>query len=342
MILKKIINNHLLQHSLFWGLSYFILLRLYAYQDELYASHYIFAFLFHISLVFVVYLNLRIAIPYFLEQKRYGLFFVLFILLFLLAILLNEFTFTNFSDWLFPDYYFISYYTYFEIAQFIGSYLAISILLKFSKAWFRLKEQEQQISLLQKEKSEAELLNLKAQIQPHFLFNNLNSLYALAEEQDPRTPEIILNLADNMRYLLYDADISEVPLEKELDFIKNYLRLQALRLNDPTAIQFQLEGAPNNRSIAPLLLLPFLENAFKHGKITIKMPLRIQLRIHQGELSFSISNNIRTKDPHLPEKIGGIGLKNIQQRLAILYPNKHEINFKQGANLFHVDLKIKL
>jgi sensor histidine kinase YesM len=343
MRLEEIIRNQFLQHLIFWGVSYVILLRLFAYEEQLYASDYIYSFLFHLSLLLVVYANLRLLIPQFLEKKRYIIFIISLLILFCFGILLNELTFNHLSDWLFPDYYFISYYTYFEIGQFIGSYLVISMLFKFSKAWFEINEKEQLINKLAKEKMESELEGLKAQVQPHFLFNNLNSIYALAIDQDERTPDVILALSDNLRYILYECIQPKVPLSKEIEFIERFLKLQKLRLAEEQAVQWNIIGNVEHKTLAPLLFLPFLENAFKHGKASTQHPVKIQLLAENEKISFSIQNQIRRKDDNLPENEGGIGLSNIKKRLAILYPEKYELKIQEdNNNNFIVHLSITI
>lgn len=332
MKLREIIRNRFLQHLIFWGASFVILLRLFAYEEQLYASDYIYTFLFHLSLLFVVYINLRLLVPQFLEKSRYITFIISLIGLFWIGILLNELTFDRLSDWLFPDYYFISYYTYFEIGQFIGSYLIVSMLFKFSKAWFEINEKEQLINKLAKEKTEAELEGLKAQVQPHFLFNNLNSIYALAIDQDERTPDVILALSDNLRYILYECIQPKVPLSKEIEFVERFLTLQKLRLAEEQAIQWHSIGYVEHKMLAPLLFLPFLENAFKHGKASTQYPVKIQLLVEDEKIRFSVQNQIRKKDDNLPQNEGGIGLSNIKKRLAILYPEKHELKIQEDNN----------
>ncbi|MCI5082933.1 MAG: histidine kinase [Saprospiraceae bacterium] len=342
MIWQKIIKNRWVQHLSFWALSYLILLRLFAYQDELFISDYIYTFLFHLSLLLVVYLNLRLLIPLLLQKSRYWLYFLALFVVFVLGVLFNEFTFNYLSDRLFPNYYFISYYTYVEISQFIGSYLVVSMLFKFSKAWFEVQQKEQQIHQLEADKAAAELKALKAQLEPHFLFNNLNSLYAMSMESDERTPEMILSISESMRYILYECQEKEVLLEKEVRFLKNYLELQQIRLQNKDLIRLDIKGNIANQRIAPLLFLPFLENAIKHGIHKSDSPLQVSLEVEPSHLQFRIQNRIRPKDRFLQTKSGGIGLRNVQRRLDLLYPQRHELDISEQDQLFCVKLNLSL
>ncbi len=332
-----LLRNRAIQHILFWSLSFYILVRFFAYSEEITRADVVYTILFHISLLAVVYINLLVLIPRFLRTGRYLLYALLFGLTLVFGIWLNELTFNKIGDWLFPGYYFISYYEWRDLSQFMLVYLSSTTLLKLSKAWFWLQEAERRLEQLQTEKKQAELSALKAQLDPHFLFNSLNSLYSLALDGDVRTPEAILKLSDNMRYMLYECNAPLVSLNKELDFIHNYLDLQRLRNININSINFETDIHHKNLEIAPLLFIPFIENAFKHGD---RNDIHIQLITNEKELDFSVQNRKKTQQPELKEQREGIGLQNIRRRLELLYPQKYDLNITETKDVFKAHLKL--
>ncbi|MEA5141109.1 sensor histidine kinase [Arcicella rigui] len=191
------------------------------------------------------------------------------------------------------------------------------------------------------EKLQAELSNLKAQIHPHFLFNTLNSIYALAIRKDDKTPETIIRLSEFMRYLLKDVNQNQVSLEKEISYIENYLDLQKSRLRNSVAIEYWRSGNFSAKQIAPLLLFNYIENAFKHGvnpeensKISIKISLNDQL------LSLEVKNNVVTQQKN--ENSLHIGMPNTQERLDLLYPKKYVLDIQKTEETYTVLLQIQL
>lgn len=180
-----------------------------------------------------------------------------------------------------------------------------------------------------------ELAMLKTQINPHFLFNTLNNIYSLTSRKSDRAPEAVLRLAEIMRYLLYESSTDTVPLSRELVHLRAFLDLQRLRLpaSAPEAICFQVEGiAPDSaHPIAPLLLLPLVENAFKHGDLTVR-PVAVHISLtllpDDGRLRFTVLNHLPPADEgrHLPEQPGGVGLANLRRRLTLLYPGRHVLD----------------
>lgn len=191
------------------------------------------------------------------------------------------------------------------------------------------------------EKLQAELSNLKAQIHPHFLFNTLNSIYALAIRKDDKTPETIIRLSEFMRYLLKDVNQSQVSLEKEITYIENYLDLQKSRLRNSVSIEYLCSGNFSTKQIAPLLLFTYIENAFKHGvnpeensKISIKISLDDQI------LSLEVKNNIVTQQKN--ENSLHIGMPNTQERLDLLYLKKYSLDIKKTEETYTVLLQIQL
>lgn len=194
----------------------------------------------------------------------------------------------------------------------------------FTSAWFRDRNSQRD---LEQEKLRAELTALKHQVNPHFLFNVLNSLYGLAfRNDDEPTAEGIAKLSLLMRYMLYESNDNEVLLEKEIDYLENYISLQKLRLDDQTELLFEVRGAVVGKSIAPMLLIPFVENAFKFGISTAKKSfVHILLVISEDQLVFEAHNSIHEVNIPVEDGIGGIGLENVRKRLELLYPGKYTL-----------------
>lgn len=316
-----------------------------AYNTPFDAITVIYTFLFHLSLCGAVYLNLLIWIPLFLKKKQYVRYAVSLIFTFIMAIGLYFFTFNHLADWLFPGYFFIAYYEWQDILGFVLAYVVLTTLLKLSKAWFKLSAQKQRLELLEKEKLQVELKALKSQINPHFLFNSLNNLYGLALDKDEKTPDLLLQLSQSMRYMLYESNEDLVALNREIDYLNNYLDLQKLRIDEDIAnIQFRIIGQADGKKIAPLLFIPFVENAFKHGikGAVAQVFIDMELKIKDDELVFKIKNNKGKIDENIPSQYKGIGLENVKRRLSLLYPNRHELNIKESPETFEVELVLLL
>ncbi|HWB90779.1 MAG TPA: histidine kinase, partial [Puia sp.] len=204
--------------------------------------------------------------------------------------------------------------------------------------WLRSEQRNKEIA---NEKLKAELSFLKAQINPHFLFNTLNNIYALASAQSEHTAAAVMKLSSIMRYVLTEARNDLVPLEKEIQFTSHYIELQKMRLTDKTIIEFSICGEPLGRQIAPLLLLPFVENAFKYGISTReRSPIKILLEIKKDSLYFSICNQ---KHPNVLLRVSdntGIGISNTKRRLDLFYEDRYSLQIDDKTNEFIVHLKI--
>ncbi len=198
---------------------------------------------------------------------------------------------------------------------------------------------------VQKEKLQLELNALKAQIHPHFLFNTLNNLYSLTLKNSDKASEVVLKLSDIMRYVLYQSNHERVSLQKELDFISNYVELQKIRYHNRYDISLEVTGNPDEMMIAPLLFIDFTENAFKHGidKRFSDGFVHIKFDITPKAIRFTSTNSIGNNEQQgIHQQDAGIGLSNVQKRLSILYPQQHELNITNDGELFSVDLHIQL
>ena len=233
-----------------------------------------------------------------------------------------------------------------SLAEWVSTNLVVSglILLAanfygFTSAWFRDRQNQRD---LEQEKLRAELTALKHQVNPHFLFNVLNSLYGLAfRNDDEPTAEGIAKLSQLMRYMLYESNDREVALEREIDYLENYISLQKLRLDGNTDLVFEVKGNVAGRSIAPMLLIPFVENAFKYGISTAKSSF-VYIFLESGNdfLRFEVKNSVHTVHSPPREEFGGIGLENVQKRLELLYPDQFELLTGPEGNQFRVELTL--
>lgn len=221
-------------------------------------------------------------------------------------------------------------------------FVALNLFLHVFKEWVALQDIEIRLQEAKKEALKVQLENLKAQVNPHFLFNTLNNIYSLSLFKDDRTPEVILKLSDLLSYMIYDCRADKVSMDREREFIENYTALEKLRFNDKALLELELDKNWNMLEIAPLLFAPFLENAFKHGmNIHSRDPkIHIELKnLNDGRLRFFCENytdNIAQEGP------GGIGLVNVRSRLRLLYPQRHTLTVKNDGKKFTVDLIINI
>jgi len=333
-----------LQHLFFWGLSFYIFLQFFKTGAKAERIDYLYTALFQFSLLPAVYLNLKWLLPGF-ANKRNWLAYTFFILI--LISLFSWLNFQFFERWsvkILPDYFFISYFTWRQVAGFFIVYVAISSLLKLSKSWFRVNELQRQLLQSEKQKIQNELKALKAQVNPHFFFNTLNSIYSMALDKDDRLPGTVLQLSDLMRYFLYESKEDFVALDKELRVLNDYIALQKIRSDEKLLMEEKMEGEVKNERIAPLLLITFLENAFKHGNRTgSKMAfIKLFIRVQQGQLDFQVENDKGIIDKVEAKENSGVGLENVKRQLELLYPGRHQLIIHNLADRFVVHLQLKL
>jgi LytS/YehU family sensor histidine kinase len=212
-------------------------------------------------------------------------------------------------------------------------------MLKFVEDWFELEAKKKAI---ENEKLTAELRFLKAQVNPHFLFNTLNNLYYLATVNSPKTPEVIDKLSQMMRYMLYDSNHPKIAVAKEIDYMKNYIDLEILRLDNKIPINFDIKGDIAGKQIVPLILLTFLENAFKHGVSNNSKNafVNILLEISDNNCKYVVENS-KIDSKNEIEK-SGIGLQNVRRRLDLSYPDQYNLNVVENENEYHITLDLHL
>jgi LytS/YehU family sensor histidine kinase len=216
-------------------------------------------------------------------------------------------------------------------------FLFLSTALKFSVDWF-LNERIQRD--LENQRLTAELAFLKSQINPHFLFNSLNSIYSLAYQKSDMAPEAILKLSEIMRYMLYESNDNKVDLAKELQYLQNYIDLQKIRFGNKAFVDFKITGEIGNQKIVPLLLIAFIENAFKHGVANDpSKPICLRINLDGTHLHFYMENKKHTMNR---DTEGGIGLNNVRRRLDLLYPGNYTLDIKDDENTYTCELSLVL
>jgi len=289
------------------------------------------------------YVFIYLILPFATEKKRFITFGILAAIHAVLYgfLIWASYYVTN----LYTQYYDFSHCSLFYIPKIfnklISNYgipvLAAAIII--FKRWY---VDEQMNKKLREEKLAAELTFLKSQVHPHFLFNTLNNLYALTLIKSDKTPDIVLKLSGLLDYMIYKSNDEFVPLKKELEILKSYIELEKMRYNERLELKYKIEGEVDNHRIAPLILLPFIENSFKHGASNDRMRpnIKINLKIEPDYLQLNVLNSVPGEIKRDESVSEGIGLKNVSRRLELIYPNQHKLLIKRGENQFEVDLKI--
>lgn len=218
--------------------------------------------------------------------------------------------------------------------------LTVSTSIRGTREWFA---NERQLKDIENKKLITELSYLKAQINPHFFFNTLNGIYALARQKSDRTPDVILKLSELMRYIIYEANTSKVLLSREIEHIENYIELQKMRLDEMVKVTFEVNGNPGILQIEPLLFSVFLENAFKHG-IDYSRPgtIEVKLSVLNEGLVFVVKNPVSQAKKTKMQAGNGIGLNNIRQRLNLVYPGRHQLKIYQLNDEHIVELYLNI
>jgi sensor histidine kinase YesM len=287
-----------------------------------------------------VYINLLLLIPVFFNKRKYLLFTLLEIANIFLFILLNYVVTYFLEGGTYPENFITEI-----VAEFILVliFLIVSTLLKFMRDSIALQDVELRMKEVEKQKIEAELRALKAQVNPHFFFNTLNSLYALSLDKSEKAPELILKLSDLMRYVIYESTDDLVPIGKQLEFLQSYVYLERLRTNENLEVRFDIKGDRLEVKIAPLLYLAFIENAFKHGaKEKCDSPfIHIVFDLTREDRVSFIAEN-RTDPFQGRPSTGGFGLSNVRKRLELLYPGKFDLNITESLTIYRVELTIKV
>ncbi len=288
------------------------------------------------------YINYLYILPKFLNTRRYlgCTFSIVFLILisgiikYGIASLFGDVVLRSKTE---PRGY-LSFWEYYTGAFFTGTFfIVLSTVTKFTLDWF---VNEKIRKNLENEKLTAELAFLRSQINPHFLFNSLNNIYSLAYQHSERTPEAILKLSEIMRYMLQESNEPRVELWKEIRYLENYIELQKLRFRSDDNVRMSVKGNDTEQTIVPLILIPFVENAFKHGVTSDpSSPIIIDIDIQNGRIIFTVKNN---KSGMNKDRTSGIGLNNVKRRLDLLYPGKYNLDIDERGELYCCKLVLEL
>jgi two-component system LytT family sensor kinase len=295
---------------------------------------------------FFFYLNYAVAgliinyvlLPRFLYKNRYWQFAIFILLIIALIIFVEE----AFLEQIFyPETRGKGFLGVFY--NLINTIPTLTILVGFKFAWDALNKQREVLELRNSVK-ESELQYLKSQINPHFLFNNMNNLYSYAVEQSPKAPELILELSSVLRYMLYECKAQFVPLKKEIAHLKHYINLSELQIEGRGTVTVEISNNLSNYNIAPLILSVFVENAFKHSASSQTENIKIEVKAEvdeNGLLKFTCNNTYLTQS-NTDNLDRGIGLENVKKRLELIYPNSHNLKTNSKNNIYKVNLSIDL
>ncbi|MBB4079338.1 sensor histidine kinase YesM [Lewinella aquimaris] len=338
-------HKKLLLHIAFWLMyaSFFYYQIAFGRKEEPEWSRVLPDFSFHIlGLLTISYLNYFVFLPRLLQTQDLGRYLLRFLpvfavlsYLFLLgkrAILLP---FLGRDSW--------AYSTRFAVSVIITSLFIVVFvgLLRFVEHYFLLEAERKE---MENRQLTSELRFLRAQVNPHFLFNTLNNVYYLAVNQSPQTADVIAKLSGMMRYMLHESNHATVPLDKEIAYMENYIDLEKMRLNDEIPIAFEVQGGRAGARIVPLILITFLENAFKHGisNSGCRSWITVSVKVEGKVLHYNVRNSrVEEHEKTVSEK-SGIGLVNVRRRLKLSYPNRHQLTVTETDEEYAIHLQLLL
>ena len=293
----------------------------------------------------LVYFNLYYLLPKFIPSKKYSVYFLSLIVLLALIVLVKRFLIFEIiypatCPVAFEEQSLVTFSNFFLMLNSEVYLIGLTSAIKMSVDWAR---NIQTTKALEREKLEAELGLLKAQIQPHFFFNTLNNLYALTLKKSEQAPGIVQKLSELMSYLLYDCDSNLVSVRNEVKLIHNYLDLEKLRYGKRLQVVFEIKGDLNDKKIPPFVILPFVENAFKHGQASLSgVLIKISLLVEEDYLLLKVKNPVAEVSQGQSTTKGGIGLKNVQRLLKLLYGNDYHLEVQNENKEYRVSLRIPL
>ncbi|NOR86309.1 MAG: hypothetical protein GQ527_01740 [Bacteroidales bacterium] len=338
-------GNRVLSHILFWILYIvFFILQVGLFSENAnYSNIGISMFSSSIVDILAAYFTVYYLLPQFLFKKKYLSFGFVFILSAGIAIIIQRVILHEFIyPYLYPDsasanspFWRINpFYSLINIYTVVAFFASIKLI----KYWYQ--NQQYKLELENKNKT-SELALLRTQLNPHCLFNTLNNIDSLILTNQDKASDAIIKLSDILRFMIYDTKDS-ISMEKEIEYLKNYISLQQLRIKDPHFVDFKIEGDFSGKSIAPMLLIPFVENAFKHGLKKVESPgIIIHLTCDTDTIIFEVSNKYNDRIEFSKDKTAGIGLANTKRRLELLYPDMYDFSIKKQDDIYLAHLEIK-
>ncbi len=340
----------LLGHITFW----LVIVMAYAISDWGYENNFkqaiIYEMLFLPARLIAVYINWFILIPKVLyENKKIQYLALLSLLILALTIAQRYFTLYWAYPTFFPEWVAkagppqpLLWYRIVQVLVVISTPVAFSTAIKFFFDWYAQKNKSKQLAL---EKREAELNYLRSQINPHFLFNTLNNLYGLSLERSKKVPQLLLQLSDLLSYSLYESSVDKTMLSKELKLVEDFIALERERYGTRLQVEWEVDPQVDlTMEIAPLLFMPLVENAFKHGaqESIQQSKVSIELTYHDENIHFRVENNIPRNQGGSSASTNGIGLKNLRRRLDLLYPDRYRLQTSRKGMIYTAQLIIQL
>ena len=341
--MKNLIKNTVFQHATFW-IAYWLF---WSVRDLVYHNNYLDLLqsnaITTVWYALAVYLNIYWLIPKLLLKKKYifygGLLTLVTLVTAALAAICLYIYFTFFLDKPGKDLFFVS------VEGLIFLVIEIVMLIAVTTVVFLLRDhnqKERSLKELENKNLKSELNLLKRQLNPHFLFNALNSVYVLIQENQEKARGTLVKISDMLSYQLYDGSKETVALFKEVQHVKNYVALEKVRQGKRVSVNLRFSGESNHKKIVPMLLIPFVENAFKHGfNAGLNCyDVEIEIRVNRDRLYFHCRNQHKKNGRYHQQ--GGVGLENVKRRLELLYPGKYQLDISDGNGYFNVGLEINL
>ena len=335
--IKNLIRKRITWHLLFWlavALIHYNNMRL-QNMDE----HFWFVTLWLLPIeLTAVYFTAYVLVPKLLMKRRFGWFAISFISSAALFVLLER-SFYYFE--LYPSVYpealerpFLSFVELWFMGLNLYSFVFLFCGVRLYRSW--MGEQKRQVEL-EKQNLGSELALLRSQINPHFLFNTLNNIDLLVFKDQQKASDSIVKLSEIMRYMLYESNTPDVPMERELQYLESLVDLMRLRVIDPDFIDFAIEGETKGKRIPPMLLVPFIENAYKHGKKSGESPgIIIRFSVKEEACRLEVRNRVETKISTTKDRTGGIGLNNVKRRLSLLYGEDYQLTNQLRGEWYEV------
>jgi len=339
--LIKIFSSVAFWHIMFWFLNLLIFsssaISDYLKDGKVTIVKLLPGLIYAVYLVFIVYLNYLVFIPRFAAKRKVFQYVIWVVLSTVVASILFTATF----NWILKSDIRIETSIAFGVLGLI--YIIITSFFKFFKDWVVNQGLRVKILEIEKQKVEAELDTLKSQLNPHFLFNVLNNIYSHSLLKSDITPSIVIKLSDLMSYILYDCKSKLVPIQKEFDFIQNYIELEKIRVEKDINVKFEHENSVGV-FVPPLLFFPLIENSFKHGigSNPDKREVFLKFELQDNNLLFEIINTKgNSKGVYKNKKKGGIGIENVRKRLTLLYPGTHKMEVLEKEDTFEIRVRIE-
>jgi hypothetical protein len=342
----KIFWKYKLDHILFWviTIAFHIYNRRYLIEKAGW-DQFIWEVLIRNGLLaIIIYINILVLMPKFFQTKKYGHFLLLILLLLLFYTVVKDLHDAHLSARVVfsktPDFFKYTYYSKYSYYNFSIAvfYVGFTMALELSKDWFIQREHLQKIKI---ENLNTEINYLKAQINPHFLFNSLNTLYVQIDQKNGEARKTLEKISEMLRYQLYECNSDTISMEKELEYISSYIELQRLRKENNFDITYCYDEEIKGFRVAPLLFIPFIENAFKHlsNFTDCTNVVRVEMKKKDGKLVCTVFNTPCASSKNNHE---GIGLRNVKRRLELLYPDRHELFIEREPASYKIILTLKL